>query len=77
MNDLDRILDEAMALPSDRQEILLEILQRRVTARRREEVIQGALESLAEFRSGKLKSQTAPEAIAELRAFLHNDLSDD
>ena len=77
MNDLDRILDEAMTLPANQQEMLLQILQRRIVERRRDEIAQDTIESLAEFRSGKLKSQTAPEAIAELRAFLQNDGSDD
>ena len=77
MNSLDRILDEAMALPINQQEMLLQILQCRVVERQREDIAQDAIESLAEFRSGKLKAQTAPEAIAELRAFLQEDGSDD
>jgi transcriptional regulator with AAA-type ATPase domain len=77
MNNLDRILDEAMTLPANQQEMLLQILQRRIVERRRDEIAQDTIESLAEFRSGKLKAQTAPEAIAELRAFLQDDGSDD
>jgi hypothetical protein len=77
MNNLDRILDEAMALPHNQQEILIQVLQRRIVDRRRDEIAQDAIESLAEFRSGKLNSQTATEAIADLREFLQNDRSDD
>jgi transcriptional regulator with AAA-type ATPase domain len=77
MNNLDRILDEAMALPPNQQEILVQILQRRIVERRRDEIAEDAVDSLAEFRSGKLKSQTAIEAIADLRAFLETDRSDD
>ncbi len=77
MNNLDRILDEAMTLPANQQEMLLQILQRRIVERRRDEIAQDKIESLAEFRSGKLKAQTAPEAIVELRAFLQDDRSDD
>jgi transcriptional regulator with AAA-type ATPase domain len=77
MNNLDRILDEAMTLPANQQEMLLQILQHRIVERRRDEIAQDTIESLAEFRSGKLKSQTATEAIADLRAFLQNDGSDD
>jgi trehalose-6-phosphate synthase len=76
MNNLDRILDDAMALPPNQQEMLMQILQRRIVERRRDEIAQDAIESLAEFRSGKLKPQTATEAIAELRSFLENDRSD-
>ena len=77
MNNLDRILDEAMALPPNQQDMLMEILQRRIIERKRDEIAQDAIESLAEFRSGNLKPQTAPEAIADLRSFLENDRSDD
>ena len=76
MSNLDRILDEAMTLPANQQEMLLQILQRRIVERRRDEIAQDTIESLAEFRSGKLKALTAPEAIAELRAFLQEDESD-
>ena len=77
MNNLDQILDEAMALQPNQQDMLMEILKRRIIERRRDEIAQDAKESLAEFRSGKLKSQTASEAIADLRSFLENDRSDD
>jgi hypothetical protein len=77
MNDLDQILDKAMALPSNQQEMLLQLLQRRMVERRRDEIAQDANESLAEFRAGKLKAQTANEAIADLRAFLVDKTADD
>jgi transcriptional regulator with AAA-type ATPase domain len=70
MTNLDRVLDEAMDLPLEQQEILLEILKHRIVERRRDEIAQDAAVSLAEFRAGKLKAQTAEEAISELRAFL-------
>ena len=76
MNNLDRILDEAMALPPNQQDMLIEIFKRRIIERRRDEIAQDAKESLTEFRSGKLKAQTATEAIADLRFFLENDRSD-
>jgi hypothetical protein len=77
MNNLDRILDEAMALPINQQEMLLQILHGRIIERRRDEIAQDAIESLDEFRSGKLKSQTAVEAITDLRSFLNQDQSND
>jgi hypothetical protein len=77
MNNLDRILDEAMALPINQQEMLLQILHGRIIERRRDEIAQDAIESLGEFRSGKLKSQKAVEAITDLRSFLNQDQSND
>lgn len=77
MNDLDQILDKAMALPSNQQEILLQLLQQRIVERRRDEIAQDANESLAEFRAGKLKAQTATEAIDDLRTFLADKTVDD
>jgi hypothetical protein len=77
MRNLDRVLDDAMALPPNQQEMLVQILQHRMVDRRRDEIARDAIESLSEFRSGNIKPQIATEAIAELRAFLQNDRSDD
>ena len=77
MSNLDQILDEAMTLSVNEQEMLLKILQGRIIERRRDEIAIDAIESLSEYRSGKLKLQTATEAIADLRSFLQNDQSDD
>lgn len=71
MANLDRVLDEAMDLPLEQQEMLLQILQRRIIERRRDEIATDAAASLAEFRVSQLKAQTATEAIAELREFLN------
>jgi transcriptional regulator with AAA-type ATPase domain len=70
MTSLDKVLDEAMDLPLEQQEMLIQILQRRIVERRRDEIATDAAVSLAEFRAGKLKAQSAEEAIAELREFL-------
>jgi transcriptional regulator with AAA-type ATPase domain len=70
MASLDKVLDEAMDLPLEQQEMLIQILQRRMIERRRDEIATDAAATLAEFRAGKLKAQTANEAIAELREFL-------
>jgi transcriptional regulator with AAA-type ATPase domain len=73
MTSLDKVLDEAMDLPLEQQEMLIQILQRRIVERRRDEIATDAVTSLAEFRAGKLKVQTANEAIAELREFLDRE----
>jgi transcriptional regulator with AAA-type ATPase domain len=73
MSNLDRVLDEAMNLPTEQQEMLIQILQRRAIEQRRDEIACDAQLSLAEFREGKLKIQTAEEAIADLQEFIQND----
>lgn len=73
MTSLDKVLDEAMDLPLEQQEMLIQILQRRMIERRRDEIATDAAATLAEFRAGKLKAQTANEAIASLRESLQSD----
>ncbi len=71
MTNLDKVLDEAMDLPLEQQEMLIQILQHRIIERRRDEIAQDATFSLAEFKAGKLKAQNAQDVIVELREFLH------
>lgn len=70
MSNLDKVLDEAMNLTLEQQEMLVQILQRRIIEQRRDEIARDAKLSLAEFKAGKLKIQTATEAIAELRDYI-------
>ena len=70
MSNLDQVLDEVMDLPLEQQGMLLKILQSRMIERRRDKIAQDAISSLNEFRSGKLKVQSATEAISELREFI-------
>lgn len=67
---LDKVLDEAMALPLEQQEMLIQILQRRMIEKRRDEIAIDAVSSIAEFKAGKLKAQSGTEAIDELRELL-------
>jgi Rad3-related DNA helicase len=69
MSNLDRVLDEAMNLPLEQREMLIQILQRRMIEQRRDKIAQDAKLSLAEFREGKLRIQTTTEAISELKSF--------
>jgi len=62
-----------MQLPLEQQEMLLEILQSRQIEARRLEMSRDAQESLAAFRAGKLKGQTAAEIIVDLRKALEAD----
>jgi hypothetical protein len=54
-------------LPTDQQDILVQIIRDRQIERRREEIAQNGYETLAAYRAGELKSYTAKEAIAQLR----------
>ena len=72
-SNLDKVLDEAMNLPPEQREMLVQILQKRLIEQRRDEIARDAQSSLAEYREGKLKVQTASEAIADLRAFIQDE----
>ena len=71
-SNLDKVLDEAMNLPPEQREMLIQILQGRASEQRRDEIARDAQLSLAEFREGKLKVQTVTEAIVELRKFVED-----
>lgn len=63
---LDEVLDVAIQLPLDQQEMLLEILKRRQSERNRREIAKGARASLAEYRAGYTAGQAADDVIADL-----------
>lgn len=73
MANLEEVLDQAIDLLLEQQEMLIQILQRRMIERRRDEIAQDAAFSLTEFREGKLKAKTTDSAIAELREFLQSE----
>lgn len=77
MSNLDKVLDAAMNLPLEQQEMLIKILKKRIIESRRDEMMSDAAASIAEFQAGKLKVQTATEAIQELREYLKNPTVDD
>lgn len=67
MTTLNEVLDAVMELPAEQQEMLIQIVRQRTIENRREEIAQAAQVSIAEFRAGKLKVQTAAEVISDLR----------
>jgi hypothetical protein len=73
MNTLDQVLDTALKLPYDQQEMLISILQNRHHESRRAEIAADAQESLAEFRAGKLQPQSADAVILALRQSLQDE----
>ena len=70
MTTLHEVLDAVMGLPAEQQKMLVQIVRQRTIENRREEIAQAAEVSIAEFRSGKLKAQTATEVISNLRLLL-------
>jgi hypothetical protein len=62
-----------MQLPADQREMLVAILYKRQIEARRHEIATDAQESLAAYRAGKLKAQSAEETIRELRQSLEDD----
>jgi len=73
MTTLNQVLETAIQLPLEQQEMLIEILQHRHIEQRREEIARDAKESLQLFREGKIKPQPLEEIITELRRSLDND----
>jgi hypothetical protein len=73
INTFEEVLNLVTELPLDQQELLINILQRRIADMRRKELAISSQEALAEFRTGNLKPQTAIEAIAELRTYLNTN----
>ena len=64
--DLDTILDQIARLSNEQQEILADILHRRMIEHERREIAEDAREALALFRAGKLRAASADEVIASL-----------
>ena len=65
---LDRVLASAEALPADERAMLEELLHRRRIENWRNETAAEAVAAAKTFRSGKLKSTSAANVIARLRA---------
>jgi hypothetical protein len=64
----DRVLASAEALPADEQAMLEELLHRRRIETWRAETAAEAVAATKAFRAGKLKSSSADQLIACLRA---------
>lgn len=64
----ERVLASAEALPDDEQTMLADLLQRRRIEGWRKETAADAADVAKKFRAGKLKSASAENVIARLRA---------
>jgi len=69
---LDQAIDTAMQLPPAQQDMLLEILHSRRIEARRLQIANDARDSIAAYRTGQLKTQSAETVIAELRRALED-----
>jgi ATP phosphoribosyltransferase regulatory subunit HisZ len=70
MNTLEQALETALQLPYEQQEMLIKILQNRHYESRREEMAADAQQTIADFRAGKFRHQSAKGVITELRQSL-------
>ena len=71
MNTLDQVLENALKLTYEQQEMLIKILQNRQRENRRAEIAEDAQKTLADFRLGKFQQQSAEDVIADLRQSLN------
>ncbi|MEG4586378.1 hypothetical protein QUA54_14330 [Microcoleus sp. MOSTC5] len=70
MNTLDQVLETALQLSYEQQEMLIKILQNRHSESVRAEIAADAQQTLADFRTGKFRQQSAEDVIATLRQSL-------
>lgn len=71
MNTLDQVLETALQLPYEQQEMLIKILRNRHHESRRAEMAADAQQTLADFHAGKFRPQSAEDVVAALRQSLH------
>lgn len=67
MNTLDQVLETALQLPYEQQEMLIKILQNRHHENCRAEIAADAQQTLAGFHAGKFRQQSAEDVVAALR----------
>lgn len=70
MNTLDQVLETALQLPYEQQEMLIAILQNRLRESRRAEIAADAQQTLADFQAGKFQQQSAKDIVIALRQSL-------
>ncbi len=63
----EQVVETIRQFPAEQQEILVDLIHGWRTEARRREMARDAQESLADFRSGQLKPQSAQAVITELR----------
>lgn len=72
MNTFNQVLETALRLPYEQQEMLIKILQNRHRESRRVEIATDAKQTLADFHADKSRPQSAENVIAILRQSLND-----
>lgn len=70
MNTLDQVLETALQLPYEQQEMLIKILQKLHHESRRAEIAVNAQQTLTDFYAGNFRPQSVENIIAALRQSL-------
>jgi hypothetical protein len=73
MITLDHALDVAMQLSYEQRQMLIDILSKRQTEERREELAENAREAVKSFHAGELKTESADELIKRLHASVREE----
>ncbi|MEH1947383.1 MAG: hypothetical protein V7K77_10570 [Nostoc sp.] len=60
MSTLNQVLEDALQLSSEQQEMLIKILQNRHHENRRAEIATDAQQSLADFHAGNISASVSP-----------------
>jgi len=68
MKSYGQVLDSIEALPEEQQESLLDIVRKRLTERRRNELVKSVVEARKEFKSGKVRPATPSEIMRKVLA---------
>lgn len=62
----ESVLEKIELLPDDDQEVLVGLIQQRLAARRRAEIVAHVAETRAEYDAGKVQRGTVADLMAEL-----------
>jgi hypothetical protein len=73
MITFENALEVVSQLPREQQELLADIVKKRLVEVRRREIMEECREALAEYRTGNLKAMSPEEVISELRCYLESD----
>ena len=70
---LNQAIDTVTQLPPQQQEMLMDILQHRLSEARRHEIAEAAQQAQADFQQGRLTAQSADAIIQDLHQSLEDD----
>jgi hypothetical protein len=68
MKTYGEVVDSIDALPDDQQETLLELVQRRLSERRRENLVKSVHEARKEFKAGKILPAAPKDILRKILA---------